>query len=723
MPEFTEHSSDEALASLKSLLNQGGNCIQPLSILAVEDNPADLKLLRRFLKPERFEIISADKLSKALQLLKEYQFAAILLDLTLPDSRGIDTFYQMHLQAPQIPIVVLTGLDDEALGNKAVQAGAQDFLVKGQIPEGLLSRAVVYSIERHHTEAKMKELNDSLEKRVAQLAATNDELDKLTQALVLSSEQAIQASNYKSQFVARISHDLRAPISGILGITELLLHGTRQFTDKESRNLIELLDEAARSQLLLLNDILDLAKIESGKVELVNSDFCPVKMIEDIAQLFAASAVGKGVSLHTFVDPSLKPSLYGDPERLKEVLINLTNNAIKFTPTGEILISAQRIGESEHSLKVKFSVQDSGPGLAPEVQQRLFEPFTQADSSRQLGGTGLGLSICKRLVQIMGGEIGAESQDNGTYFWFTIPLQRSLSASPNEKLVLSELLASYIPDLNVLVFDESETRSRIVQNYIKSVGWKCDNTGGGAGQALSHLKTAAENNLGYSTAIINLEANEPAGLELAKAIRADQSINKLPLIYLVDINMGRQADLAWQCGFSAGLNKPVQFTELIDCIAETALGGRALIGSKTRAPGRYGHSDIPFVSSADSADEDQLRILVAEDNATTRIALVKQLEDLGALAEEVVNGQEAVAAIAQRSFDIIFMDCNMPLMSGTEATKMIRKFHGDDIFIVALTSEENEEACMKAGMNRYVRKPINREQLREIIEEVTKIRI
>lgn len=682
-----------------------------LKILAIEDNPADLKLLKTYMDGLPFSLTGTDRLSKGLKLIDSEVFDAILLDLSLPDAQGIDTFYELHCHAPHIPILVLTGLDDETVGSEAVQAGAQDYLVKGQLPPALLGRAIRYAVERHQSEIKMKELNDSLERRVSQLAAANQELDNLAQALALSSEQAIQASNFKSQFVARISHDLRSPISGIVGITELMLKNERIADTAETRRFIELIDEAAKSQLLLLNDILDLSKIEAGKVELNNVDFCPVKLLEDIGQLFAASAASKGVTLMTYIDRELQPTLHGDPGRLREILINFTNNAIKFTPQGEVVLRAVKESEDENYVRVRFSVSDTGPGIAEDVHKHLFEPFAQSKLSKEYGGTGLGLSICKRLVQLMDGQIGAETKGGkGSTFWFSVRLRRG-NEGPDNRLFLSQLLASYLPHVRVLVADDNSTNREIVQRYIESVGWRCGGTAASASEALELLHQAHDCNEQYTSAIIDLENSKPDSFQLAEEIQKDPTLSAIPLVLLAGVDQSRKGALAWQAGFSAYLTKPIKQTNLFDCIAELSVSTNPQKEAVLEAEAEGANTN-----ESQEQEEAIIRALVAEDNPTARMALVKQLEELGVQVEAVDNGLDAVAAVAGQDYSLVFMDCDMPIMSGVEATRIIRKLYGQKTVIIATTGGEHLTLCNQAGMNGFFTKPISREQLSEIIK-------
>ena len=685
-----------------------------LVVLAIEDNLADTRLLEKMLAPCPFELECVDRLSKALPRLAAKKIDVILLDLSLPDAQGLDCFYQVHCQAPHIPIVVLTGMEDESIGSEAVQAGAQDYLVKGQVSAGLLARSIKYAVERHHTESKLKQLNESLERRVIQLATANQELDKLAQSLALSNQQALQAANSKSQFVARISHDIRTPISAVLGITDLLLQKNSRCSEEEMRKLIELIDESARSQLNLLTDILDLSKLEAGKVELEKIDFCPVQLLEDIAELFAASATKKGVSLTTCVDATLQPVLQGDPARLREILLNLTNNAIKFTPPqGEVVLRATRECENENEnddqVTVRFSVTDSGIGLTAADSNRLFEPFVQLHSSHEDQGTGLGLSICKRLVGLMAGEIGADSNSGkGATFWFTVRLKRNRNASITGLRVLPLPCAS-LTNVRVLVAVHSNVARDTIQRYVRAAGWSGESSVANAMEALDILRRAAASGAPYQVAIVDFGSKASNSFELAAAIQQDPAISSTRLIFLTDFDQRQKGEEAWSAGFSAYLTKPLKQWHLLDCIAK-------VVDDLSRQT----NLQVDTISSVSAQSGISERILVAEDSPVMREVFVQQLEQLGVQVDAVANGREAVEAVSCLNYTLILMDCQMPELTGLEATRAIRKLQAGShrTPIVAVTSggpAHDRKSCIEAGMDDYLTKPVSREQLREVL--------
>jgi len=679
-----------------------------LKLLVIEDNPADMRLLEKLLVEWPFELHNAKRLADGLKQLTEQVFDLVLLDLSLPDGQGIDTVFQVHCQAPHLPIVVLTGLEDEAIGIAAVQAGAQDYLVKGEAPPGLLGRSIHYAVERHQTDLKMKQLNLSLERRILQLAAANQELDKLGAALTLSCEQAIQASNFKSQFVARVTHDIRTPVSAVLAITDLLLQEDTRCDHKATKRLIELIRIAAQSQLRLLTEVLDFSRVEEGKVQLEDIEFSPVTLLEDVAELFAASAAKQGVALMTYIDTQLDPILLGDPSRLREILVNLTNNALKFTSKGEVVLRVLKESEDDRYVTVRFWVSDTGTGMTEEALTHLFEPFSRSSLSSKFGGTGLGLSICKRFVDLMGGTIGAESEEGkGTVVWFALRLRRP-GIQPAEESSSTYRIPTQRAPFRFLVVDPSSTARDITYEYLKGTCWCTCAAASNAAEALVMLEQAQAKSLPFDLALIDLESCKPGSFELAAMIQANPILSATRLIFATSVDHRQRGEQAWGAGFSAYVTKPIRISALRDCVTSVMASPSGLASPE---PVEWA---LPI--GYEPAAAKGMRILVVDDSATTRRVIAQQLIKLGAAVDMAKDGQEAVDSVMHKNYALILMDCQMPRVDGLEAARHIREMQSPArrTPILAITGGDaklDRPACIDAGMDDIIHKPFSLGQL------------
>jgi len=382
---------------------------EKVNILFIEDSETDYLLAWQLFNHNQISLTRATTLAEGIDQLRAHQFDLILLDLGVPDSHGVITLHKISTLVEQHPpIVVFTGSDDEASIIEALQNGAQDYLVKGDIDKKTLERAIRYSIERHRIDRELRR--------------ANDELIQLNKQLYLSRDEAIKANELKTQFVANISHEIRTPMSGILGLAELLADDV----EGENKEIANLIFQSAKNLMTLVNDLLDLAKVEAGKVEITNEHFNIRKLGDDVCAVFQHAAANRKLKLISTVDDSVAVEGYGDSNRIRQVLQNLVQNAIKFTDSGsvELLVeNAKRSGRND----VRFAVRDTGNGISMEDQKKLFQLFVQVDGStkRRHSGTGLGLALSKRLVELMGGEIGVESKVGaGTTFWVILTLER-----------------------------------------------------------------------------------------------------------------------------------------------------------------------------------------------------------------------------------------------------------------------------------------------------------
>lgn len=602
---------------------------------------------------------------------------------------------------------------------------------------------------------------EDLEQQNKQLMDSLAEIEKYRSRLEERTEQLMQASKYKGEFLANMSHEIRTPMNAVIGMSNIL--GRTELNEQQQKYL-RLITSAGNSLLDIINDILDFSKIEAGKLVIEIVQFDLFDLVETSVELLSSNAHAKNLALTPWIEPTLPPKLQGDPIRIRQLIVNLVNNAIKFTEKGDVIVRIRELDRNATDITLRFEVIDSGIGLTDEQQRKLFQPFMQADGSttRKYGGTGLGLSICKQLVDLMGGRIGVDSiQGAGSTFWFELPLLIDSHAD--------------MPTCDVGQFEYS--RALIVDDHpvMREVAacwldfWKipCEDAGSGE-EALALVEEKQ-----FDLFIVDYLMPGMNGLELVERLRANESTRGARIVLLTALHEEGLGEQAIAAGSDAFLTKPVRLNQLFDCLtaqkSEGHIGGaldqssngrasRGQVGTAKALNGQAatasesvqetlrfstggllstagngssqtrvgGGKHKGSVSEPKAAAHELGSVLVVEDNPTNQIVARLELGNLGFEVTTANNGKEALKLLEDHDYNLVFMDCQMPIMDGYEATRAIRHAEittGRHISIIAMTAnamQGDKEDCLAAGMDDYITKPFNPKDLSAMVERWSK---
>jgi len=677
-------------------------------ILLIEDDAEVHELLSALLRADGIELTNAPDGQRGLALAQNGRFDLILLDIGLPKISGFDVLKRLKEDpvTESIPVIVLTASSATADKLRGFELGAVDYVTKPFEAAELRAR-VCAALHTKHLQN--------------QLTQTNREL-------VAARVAAETAACSRTEFLASMSHEIRTPMNGVIAMSSLLLETP---LTHEQRGYVETIHSCSDSLLTIVNDILDFTKIDCGRLELENEPFELRTCIEDGLDLLAPEAAEKKLDLSYQVDDEIPARLCGDVTRLRQVLVNLISNGVKFTNLGEVLVqvkvlaapspandapgSKTRASTAEPAQAVwhlQFSVRDTGIGIPVDCLARLFKPFTQADASitRQFGGTGLGLAISKKLVERMGGKMWAESKpQKGSTFHFVVPFEPVAGDSAPAPSGRQPELA----DLRLLIVDDNPTNCRILTLQTSKWGMIPRATQSSQ-QALRWLQDGET----YDLALLDMQMPDMDGLMLAREIRKLPGANKLPLVLLTSMRMSKDTPGFAEAGFVGCLVKPIkpaQFREVLHQVVS---------GTKAAAP------QTPHADRLDHtlAKRLPLRILLADDNQINQKVAARLLQQMGYRADVAANGLEVLDALNRQPYDLVFMDVQMPDMDGLAASRAIRERqkqrtqfpnYKSPLIIVAMTASAmigDRDKCIAAGMDDYLAKPVRLDDVRGILE-------
>ena len=671
--------------------------LPPSKILLVEDDAEMPEVLSGLLAPDGITLTAASTVTEAWAQLQVEAYDLVLLDLGLPGADGFDLLRRIS-ESPvlqNLPVIVVTAWHSNPDKLRGFDLGAVDYLTKPFESSELRARVC--------SALRTKHLQDELSKTNRDLLAAR-----------ITAEAAVRA---KSEFLANMSHEIRTPMNGVIAMSSLLLETP---LTNEQRGYVETVYASSESLLTIINDILDFSKIESGNLELECIPFDLGTCVEDAVDLLASRAAEKNIELAFDIEGGIPAKLMGDSTRIRQVLVNLVGNGVKFTQQGEVVVnvrstsSPDNLDDADQTWLLHFSVRDTGIGIPPDRMSRMFKAFSQADASttRQYGGTGLGLAISKRLVELMGGKLWVESVANkGSTFNFSIPFL----PAPKTVRPVSQSPAPELKQARVLIVDDNLTNCRILK--LQTAKWGMIPTTAQSGaEALARL-SAGE---GFDVAILDMQMPAMDGVMLANEIRKLPAHAQLPIVLLT--SMGIRADAPEVAGakLAAFLNKPVKPGKLREALIHIVSGSKATSSQARPAAGKKLDPTL--------AARLPLRIMVCDDNVINQKVAQRILAQMGYQASVTNNGREAVDALERERFDLVFMDLQMPELNGLEATQAIRERQQQTsqfpnftppVIVIAMTASAmvgDRDKCLACGMDDYISKPVRPEDVRTAIE-------
>lgn len=656
-----------------------------IKILLIEDNAEDIEAIKATLNSsggaylDPFVFTVAQSFGQGLKILKEEKIDVVILDLGLPDANNFDGIDYLKCIAPIVPIVVLTKQMDETLiAIEAVRRGAQDYFSKCHLGDSdMLERIVRHAIERKKHE----------------------------QELVVAREDALKGSKAKSEFLANMSHDIRTPLNCIIGVSDLL---SRAQLSEENRNYVQMLRRASDNLLSLINNILDLSKIEAGQLHLSRSEFDLLSTVENVLDIISTRAHAKGLEMIFKIAQNVPRKLVGDSGLLNQLLVNFLGNAVKFTKSGEVTLEISVKDFLDDFITLQFCVRDTGVGIPQDKLSVIFESFTQLeqnDSSLKKQGSGLGLSICKRIIELMRGTVQVRSEiDKGSIFEFHLPFLRSEKSC--EELIIPNL---NLEQKRVLIVDDNRAHSLVLKEILRS--WKatveCAANRAEAIRLTSKMRFAGHK---FDLALLDLRMPgvESGGLDLSSEIKDDVKA----IIMMLPVNH-RYGDLDHlkAVGIDKYYFKPTKAAQLAKIISEI-LEGRS-------SPAVVSESSAKILTPKRSR-----QLLIADDSEDNRLLIEAYCKDTEFALEIAEDGSQAVDFFKRKNFDLVLMDIQMPRMNGYEALSAIRDWEvsqrRSQVPVLALTAfalTEEVEKCISAGFKAHVSKPITKNELIDAIRK------